>query len=325
MDGIRNKRAGHLDNTIGVSSPMQEVYRKILQVAEVHVAVMLLGESGTGKELAARSIHRRSPRADGPFVPVNTGAIAPQLVHSELFGHVKGAFTGAYESRKGKFELADGGTLFLDEISTMPEETQVALLRVLDSRTIQRVGGKRFKRVDVRLICASNEDLLQDMEVGQLSIREDLFHRLNVFVIQLPPLRKRIKDIPLLAEEFLRMYNARFDKQVGEVSPEALQALKGYTWPGNVRELKNVIQRAVILSSNQITLKELPDRIRPDFSEVSDRIEIKVGSSMEEVERLVIERTLRHMEGNKKETAKVLGISRKTLYDKIARYGIASS
>ncbi len=304
---------------------MQEVYQKILQVAEVDVAVMLLGESGTGKELAARSIHRRSPRADRPFVPVNTGAISPQLVHSELFGHVKGAFTGAYESRKGKFELADGGTLFLDEISTMPEETQVALLRVLDSRTIQRVGGKRFKRVDVRLICASNEDLLQDMEVGQLSIREDLFHRLNVFVIQLPPLRKRIKDIPLLAEEFLRMYNARFDKQVGEVSPEALQALKGYTWPGNVRELKNVIQRAVILSSNQITLKELPDRIRPDFSEVSDRIEIKVGSSMEEVERLVIERTLRHMEGNKKETAKVLGISRKTLYDKIARYGIASS
>ena len=304
---------------------MQEVYRKILQVAEVDIAVMLLGESGTGKELAARSIHRRSPRADGPFVPVNTGAIAPQLVHSELFGHVKGAFTGAYTSRKGKFELADGGTLFLDEISTMPEETQVALLRGLENRTIQRVGGKRFKRVDVRLICASNEDLLQDMEAGRLRIREDLFHRLNVFVIYLPPLRERIEDIPLLIEEFIQMYNAQFDKQVRGISPEALQALKGYMWPGNVRELKNVIQRAVVLSTDWITLKELPDRIRPASSDVSDRIEIEVGSSMKEVERIVIERTLQHMGGNKKETAKVLGISRKALYDKIARYGIGSS
>lgn len=316
-------RTGYFDNMTGISPPMQDVYRRILQVAEVDVAVMLLGESGTGKELAARSIHRRSPRVDGPFIAVNTGAIAPQLVHSELFGHVKGAFTGAYTSRKGRFELADGGTLFLDEISTMPEETQVVLLRVLEGQRIWKVGGKRSKRIDVRLICASNESLLQDMEAGRLSIREDLFHRLNVFVIQLPPLREHTEDIPLLVEEFIQMYNVQFDKEAKDISPETLQALKGYMWPGNVRELKNVIQRAVILCTDQITLKELPDRIRPASFEANDRIEIEVGASMKEIERIVIERTLRKMGGNKKETAKVLGISRKALYDKIARYSIA--
>lgn len=234
------------DDMIGASAPMQAVYRSIRQVAEVDMPVLILGESGTGKELVAHSIHRRSPRAQGPFVPVHTGAIP---IRRELCGHMKGAFAGAHGTRKGRFEQAQGGTLFLDEISAMGEETQAALLRVLETQQIQRVGGERLRRVDIRLICASNENLVGDLEAGTLGLREDLFDRLNVFVIRLPALRERVADIPLLVEAFIGAYAERLGAKVGAITSEALEALKRYGWPGNVRELKNVIQQAVLLSS----------------------------------------------------------------------------
>lgn len=312
-----------LDDLIGGSKPMLDVYDKIRIVANTDVAVLLLGESGTGKELAARSIHRRSSRADGPFVPVNTGAISPDLVYSELFGHVKGAFTGAFENRKGRFEQADGGTLFLDEIGTMEKRTQIAFLRVLESNIVRPVGGKRNRKVDSRLICASNLDLLDDMAQGVLTIREDLFHRLNVFVIQFPPLDERMEDIPLLAEAFVEMYEDKFDKELDGLTPEALDALKRYSWPGNVRELKNAIQRAVLVADSSVTFADLPERIRR-FGDTEEILRIPVGSSIKTIERIAIEETLKHTDGNKKNAAQLLGISRKTLYDKIHRYNIST-
>ena len=319
---VRPGRAARFDTLTGTSQRMLEIYEKIRVVADTNVPVLLLGESGTGKELVARATHRRSERADGPFVAVNTGAISPELVYSELFGHVKGAFTGAFESRKGRFEQAEGGTLFLDEIGTMEERTQVALLRVLESHAVQRVGGKRNRRVDVRLICASNEDLLQDMEKGRLTIREDLFHRLNVFIIQLPPLRERVEDLPLLAEEFLRMYADRFEKELDGFTPDALDALGEYSWPGNVRELKNAIQRAALLAEGMVTLGDLPERIQR-FGDTARVIRIPLGSSMQAIEQTAIQETLRYTDGNKSKAAELLGITRKTLYDKIRRYDIS--
>jgi len=242
------------DEIVGSSAPMRAVLGLVEKVASTDSTVLITGDTGTGKELIARAIHKRSPRAARPFVPVNCGAIAPALVMSELFGHEKGAFTGALQRRLGRFELADGGTIFLDEAGELPQETQIALLRVLQERAFERVGGTKPILVDVRVVAATNRDL--DQAIIEGSFREDLYYRLNVFPIQLPPLRERAQDIPLLVEYLTHRYAARAGKKISSVSRQTIELLTAYDWPGNVRELQNVIQRAVILSENRLVVDE---------------------------------------------------------------------
>jgi len=309
-----------LDKLVGRSRPMQKVYRQIRLSSSADVHVLLTGESGTGKELVARSIHSQSDRSTGEFIAVNTGAIEPNLIASELFGHVKGAFTGARSSRKGMFEMAHGGTLFLDELSTMDEQTQISLLRVLDEKVITKVGGSREIRVDVRITAATNASLEDEVEAGRF--REDLYHRLNVFTIHVPSLRERKSDIKVLSEFFLTQFSHKFGKTAKMISKEALKLLREYDWPGNVRELKNSIQRAVLLcDSETITSEVLPDRLKLKPS-ANDQISLKVGATLADAERALIIATLSHFNGNKKETARALGISRKSLYNKIRKYDI---
>ncbi len=248
------------EEVIGTSEPLRRVLAIVAKVAATDSTVLITGETGTGKELIARAIHQRSPRAARPFVSVNCGAIAPTLVASELFGHEKGAFTGAMQRRLGRFEMADGGTIFLDEAGELPPETQVALLRVLQERTFERVGGTRPIPVDVRVIAATNRDL--DKAIAQGSFRLDLYYRLSVFPIQLPPLRERAEDIPLLAEYLAWKYAEKAGKRITGISRRTLDLLSAYDWPGNIRELQNVIQRAVILCDDELTVDEawLPRR-----------------------------------------------------------------
>ncbi len=248
------------EEVIGTSEPLRRVLAMVAKVAGTDSTVLITGETGTGKELIARAIHKRSPRAGRPFVSVNCGAIAPALVASELFGHEKGAFTGAVQRRLGRFELAEGGTIFLDEVGELPAETQVALLRVLQERTFERVGGTRPIAVDVRVIAATNRDL--DKAIAHGTFRLDLYYRLNVFPIQLPPLRERVEDIPLLAEYLVRRYAAKAGKRITGISRSTLDLLETYDWPGNIRELQNVIQRAVILCVDELVAEEswLPRR-----------------------------------------------------------------
>src|SRR2546426_2059728 len=236
-------RQHDFDELVGQHPEMQKLYRLISQVARTTTTVVITGESGTGKELIARAIHRQGPRRDKPFVAVNPAALSDSLVESELFGHEKGAFTGAYQRKLGRFELAQGGTLFLDEISSLKPELQAKLLRVLQEREIERVGGTRSIRIDARIIVATNTDLKQ--AVAQGTFREDLYYRLNVMPITVPPLRERREDIPLLVPHFIRRYNQAFNKRVEGLAPEALSVLGEYSWPGNVRELQNVIERLV--------------------------------------------------------------------------------
>jgi DNA-binding NtrC family response regulator len=302
---------------IGSCPSMQEVFTMMRRVAELDVAVLLTGESGTGKDMVAEGIHRLSLRSDRKMVTVNTGAIPHELIGSELFGHEKGAFTGAVDTKKGKFEVADKSTLFLDEIGTMDEQTQVSLLRLLEHKRFNRLGSEQARTVDARIIAATNEDLLKLVEKG--TFRGDLFYRFNVFNIVLPPLRERGEDIMLLAEYFCSHYCREFKKKPSSLHPGTVEKLRHYPWPGNVRELENAIMRMVILDDcGEINPNVLPEEIAK-IGAVEDSVSIEVGSSLEEVEQTVICETLKSTDGNKKEAAEILGISRKALYNKLDR------
>jgi DNA-binding NtrC family response regulator len=308
------------DGMVARSRAMQDVFERIRVAATSDSTVLIVGESGTGKELVARSIHGRSAQAQGPFIAVHTGAIPQELIASELFGHEKGAFTGAVEKKPGKFELADGGTLFLDEVSTMDERTQVNLLRVLESFQYSRVGGKKEQRANVRVLAASNRDLSAMVKAGQF--REDLYYRLNIVNIPLPPLRDRPEDIPMLAGEFLREFAIRYEKPVTTIPADTQRLLTSYAWPGNIRELRNVIEQSVLLArSPELDPQLLPQMLHrgPSRQEV---IKIAIGTAMDQIEREVILRTLEANDGNKTATAEVLGISRRSIYNKLAVYGI---
>ena len=293
---------------------MQEVLRIIDRVAPTDSAVLVLGESGTGKELIARAIHERSPRADRPFVPIHCGALPREVFESELFGHEKGAFTGAVGTKPGLVELADGGTLFLDEIGEMESDSQVKVLRALETSMFYRVGGTRARRVDVRLVAATNRDLAEAMKSGEF--RQDLYYRINTITVKLPPLRDRRGDIPLLAHHFLEAKAAYGSRRL---SPAALAALEAYAWPGNVRELLHAIERAVILAKEEeIQPEDLPPEIagRPEVAAASP------GGTLESIERLHIVSTLRQVSGHRGKAAALLAIDPKTLYRKILGYGI---
>jgi DNA-binding NtrC family response regulator len=300
---------------IGRSEALFRVINLINQIAPVKSTVLLTGESGVGKELVAEAIHFQSPRKDRALVKLNCGALPEGLIESELFGHEKGAFTGAIQQRKGRFELADTGTIFLDEISEIPPSTQVKLLRVLQEGEFERVGGAQTLKTDVRVIAATNEDL--EAAVAEGRFRKDLFYRLNVIHLAIPPLRDRQEDIPLLALHFLDKFCLENNRATMGISPEAMAALKSYYWPGNVRELQNVVERAVALcQGNMVDLADLPDEVRRHSPE-DDRITIPVGASMEEIERRAIVQTLKRTEGDKELTARLLGIGLATLYRRL--------
>lgn len=342
---------------LGLSPAMQEVYAAIDKAAGVDIPVLIIGETGTGKELVAQEIHARSARQHQPFVAVNTGALTSELVASELFGHAKGAFTGATGSREGRFKEAHGGVLFLDEVTTMEERVQIALLRVLESGTFRPVGASDDIRVDVRVIAATNEHLDAAVERGRF--RADLRHRLGVFPIILPPLRKRTVDIPVLVDAFLCESNADFHACVSKVENKAIEALMAYPWPGNVRELRNVIARAVIVAATgKISIEHLPQRIvdgragspqqemvprsrahsegntvlsteqweeeggasDTSFLVTEQGVFLPFGASWQDVERFFGLKTLEFCDSNKTRAAEMLGVSRKTLYDKLRRW-----
>lgn len=309
----------HFHEMVGLSKPMQEVYRKIKEVAPTDIPVLILGESGTGKELVAQAIHELSSRNKGSFVPVNTGGIPKDLIASELFGHLKGAFTGAISDKKGKFEEAHQGTLFLDEISTMSIPVQISLLRVLESGIIERVGSNKHIKVDVRIICASNENLME--LIKEQKFREDLYYRLNVVNIELPPLRKKKQDIPHLTKYYRNLFNLELNKSVSDVSKEALSILKQYSWPGNVREFRNVMLRAMLSADELIEVSHLPAEIL-DKKVGNEIISFRAGTPLSEVEKTMIIQTLNAVKGNKLRAAEILGISRRSLYNKLEDYQI---
>ena len=312
-------------NIIGKSQAMKELMDMLAMAAPSEATVLITGESGTGKELIARSLHLNSPRKDYPLVTVNCAAITETLLESELFGHEKGAFTGADKRREGRFMQANRGTIFLDEIGEMSPTMQAKLLRVLQEREIQRVGGDQLLQVDVRVVAATNRDL--ESEVGEGRFREDLYYRLNVIALQVPALRERRDDIPLLAHHFLEKYAARNRKSAKGFSPLAMDMLIKHDWPGNVRELENIVERAVILMTGEhVTEKQLPANIAGADTgagrSVFTGLSLAEGSrSLEEIEKEVILATLEATEGNKSETARRLGITRKTLHNKLKSYG----
>lgn len=298
---------------VGASPAMQEMQEMILRVAPTPASVLILGESGTGKELVANSLVAHSDRARKPYIKMNSAALPKDTLESELFGHVKGAFTGAIKDRKGRFELANGGTLFLDEIGDMPMETQVKLLRVIQEGEFERVGGSEIIRVDVRIIAATNRNLPQAVKEGEF--REDLYYRLNVIQIHVPPLRERREDIQQLAEVFLKRYGSNGKG----LDDQALEALKAYEWPGNIRELKNIMERlGIIVAGESIGVSDLPSEVQnPSIDAPQD---IKVSGTMDEIERQAIFSALKQSGGVKSEAAKALGIGLKTLYRKLEKY-----
>ena len=303
---------------IGSSPLIRKVYQVVEQAAPTSASVLIWGESGTGKELVAQTVHQLSRRAQMPFVPLNCAAIPESLLESEIFGHEKGAFTGAFDRRQGCFELADRGTLLLDEIAEMTPATQVKLLRVLQERTFRRLGGSNEQSVDVRVIAATNVNPTEAVRSGKL--REDLYYRLNVFGVELPPLRQRKEDLPLLIQSFLAEFNQRNNKSVSALDPAAMRVLEQYAWPGNVRELRNVIERAVILSSGQfIETKHLPPLAAHSPDAQQPAVALTPGTTVEEGERRLILMTLEHTGQNKTRAAQILGISLKTLHNKLNR------
>jgi transcriptional regulator with PAS, ATPase and Fis domain len=322
---------GVLVDLVGQSSPMQQVFSLTRQVAPSKAAVLITGESGTGKELVARAIHHLSPRRSGPFIAINCAAMPETLMESELFGHEKGAFTGAIERRAGCFELAQHGTLLLDELAEMPVGTQAKLLRVLEDSRVRRLGGKSEILVDVRIIAATNKVPEEAIRRGEL--REDLYYRLNVFQIPLPPLRQREGDLPLLSEALIRDLNRKHGCKITEVTPETLDQLRRHNWPGNVRELRNVIERAVIIAGEgPITPAHLPRDFgisigaRPvQDSYEPDAVKLQVGTTVGEAEKALILLTLQHTKNNKTRAAEILGISLKTLFNKLKEYGAAET
>jgi len=312
---------GAFGGMIGASPEMRKIYQVVEQAAPTTASVLITGESGTGKELVAQTIHALSPRGQMPYVPINCAAIPETLLESEIFGHEKGAFTGAMERRQGVFELADRGTIFLDEIAEMTPQTQVKLLRVLQERRFRRLGGRVETPVDVRVVAATNQDPLQAVRDNKL--REDLFYRLNVFAIALPPLRDRKEDLPLLTQAFIAEFADRNGKAVKAISGEAMRKLEQYHWPGNVRELRNVIERATILAEGEfIELKHLPPLGVVPVAAVGSGMTLEAGITVEEAERRLIVLTLEHTRDNKTRAAEILGISLKTLHNKLNRLGL---
>jgi two-component system response regulator HydG len=305
-------------NIIAQSAQMREVLESVALIASSDATVLLLGESGTGKELVANLIHERSPRAEKPFVKLNCAALTETLLESELFGHERGAFTGATERKEGRFELADGGSLLLDEIGEMRTMTQTKLLRVLQEQQFERVGGTQTIHVDVRIIAATNKDLEEEIRAGRF--REDLYYRLNVVPVHLPPLRDRREDIPLLTECFLKHYATKNHRVVRQITPEALDLLMRYHWPGNIRELENAIEHGVIIARGEyLTPAELPLAIQQNVLSTDHTVNRGI---LKEMERECIARTLTQVDSNRTRAAKVLGITRKTLQNKIKEYGL---
>ena len=326
QDTLREVRAlrrqlreqGSFGRIIGNSPGIRTVYRVIEQSAPTSASVLISGDSGTGKELIAQTIHELSPRASFPFVAINCAAIPETLLESEIFGHEKGAFTGATDRRTGVFELAHRGTLFLDEIAEMMPATQVKLLRVLQERVFRRLGGRQEISVDVRVIAATNVNPQEAVNSGKL--REDLFYRLNVFAIDIPPLRERHEDIPLLAQTFLTEFNRTNAKGIRAVDQEAMYILERYPWPGNIRELRNVIERATILAESEfIEPRHLPPTLISRGEEALPTLTISPGTTVDEAERRLIILTLDHTRNNKTRAAEILGISLKTLHNKLNR------
>jgi DNA-binding NtrC family response regulator len=319
VQGLRRrlKQLGATD-FIGQSTSMRRVFELIEKVAPSRAPVTITGESGTGKEMVARSIHNLSPRRDRPFIAVNCASIPPTLIESEIFGHERGAFTGANQRRPGVFELAHGGSLFLDEVVEIPVELQAKLLRVLEEGKLRRVGGKAEIEVDVRLISATNRDF--KVEIKNVRFREDLYFRLNVFQISLPPLRERRDDIPMLIQLFIEKFNAESGKRVTGMHPDALELLKDYEWPGNIRELRNAVERAVILCDGELIEQ---DHLPPDLigkGPERQTFRVPYGLPIDLVEKEYILGSLKRNQGNKARTAEILGVSEKTLYNKLNRY-----
>ncbi len=314
------------DQLVGQHPLMQQLQQLIAAVARNPLTVLIAGESGTGKELVARAIHRQGPRRDGPFVPVNVAAISETLLESELFGHERGAFTGAVARKLGKFELAQRGTLFLDEIATLRVDLQAKILRVLQEREIERVGGTRRIPVDVRVIAATNADLRKAIQAGTL--REDLYYRLNVVRLDVPPLRARREDIPLLVEHFIRRSSRTLHRPVTGIAPAALEVLRGYSWPGNVRELQNLVERAVALADGPtIEMRDLPlDLMLPDLGDVVEPPgSLPLREARDRFEREVILRVLERVRWNQSEAARVLGLHRNSLKAKLGAWGIETA
>jgi two-component system, NtrC family, response regulator HydG len=312
------KEKASFSRIIGKSPAFVGIMDLVAKIAPTRSTVLLTGESGTGKEIIAEALHFASTRDDQPLIKVNCGALNESLLESELFGHEKGAFTGAFQQRLGRFESADRGTIFLDEIGEMSPGMQVKMLRVLQDGSLERVGSSRSIRVDVRILAATNRDLEEEVNAGRF--RQDLFYRLNVISVEIPPLRERREDIPLLANYFLNKYGELNNKKIQGFSLDVHRVLTGYHWPGNVRELENVIERAVSLCQTlTIEPSDLPSRIISSLPEAVEQVTIPIGSSLEEVEQLVIEKTLIKTKGDKKLTARMLGISLSSLYNKIGR------
>jgi two-component system, NtrC family, response regulator AtoC len=308
-------------NIIGQSGAMQSVFDTIKQVAPSRATVLINGESGTGKELVAHALHRLSNRGESPFIAVHCAALSDTLLESELFGHERGAFTGATETRKGRFEMADGGTLFLDEIGEIEPATQVKLLRVLEERNFERVGGMEKIEVDTRLLAATNRNLRRMVEEG--TFREDLFFRLNVVQITLPPLRERREDIPLLLNHYLKEFCAENSKQIEGFTPEALEGLMKYLWPGNIRELRNVMERMVVLSrGDKLTLRDLPAEIKDGSAALKTTGPLRGATSMQDAEKKMIMQALDDHKGNRTKAAEQLGISRRTLHRKLHEFDL---
>jgi DNA-binding NtrC family response regulator len=307
-------------NIIGNSKQMHEIFDQLRLVAPKKTNVLICGETGTGKDLIAHAIHNNSPRKDKPFIPINCAAISGDLLQSELFGHERGAFTGAVRQRPGAFEMADGGTLLLDEVSEMSPEIQAKFLRVIENQPFMRLGGTTPVNVDVRIISATNRDLAE--EVAARRFREDLYYRLRVVTIKVPPLRERRDDIPLLVNAFLHEFDKENGRNVGQIDREAMDRLINYNWPGNIRELKNLIESMVVMStSGRIGVDDLPGNIRGVGNSQSPT-PVEAGISMEEIEKEAIKKTLDYTNGNKTQAAEILKIGLRTLHRKIEKYGI---
>ncbi|HEY1462490.1 MAG TPA: sigma-54 dependent transcriptional regulator [Terriglobales bacterium] len=322
------RNAGSLGSLVGASKKMQEIFRLIEMVAPSTASVLITGASGTGKELVARTIHELSPRRNKPFIPINCAAIPETLIESEIFGHEKGAFTGAVERRTGCFELAEGGTLLLDEIGEMPVATQAKLLRVLEDRKFRRLGSKVETTVDVRVLAATNK--VPDEAVARGELRNDLYYRLNVFNIHMPPLREHKEDVPDLVQHLLVDMSAKHGRKVATVSEAVFNMFKNYSWPGNVRELRNTLERAVIVCDGAVVETK---HLTPGFGQVTtrpstddpDAIRLGVGTTVGEAEKMLILKTLESTNNNKTRAAEILGISLKTLHNKLKEYGSASA
>jgi DNA-binding NtrC family response regulator len=308
-----------LKNIIGESPAMKEIFDVVQQVAPTRATVLVLGESGTGKELIAKALHQLSPRAQQPFVTVHCAALAPTLLESELFGHERGAFTGAHERRIGRFEQAQGGTLFLDEIGEIDATIQVKLLRFLGERTFERVGSNKTLTADLRLVAATNKNLEELVKAGKF--REDLFFRLRVVEIELPPLRERVGDIPLLAQSFLREFAKENGKAVNDFTVDALEALMHFSWPGNVRELRTAVEHAVVLCRGErIALRDLPPSVRREGSASEARFLQGKDLTVKDAEKQLIMRALKETDGNRTRAAGKIGMSRRTFHRKLHEY-----